>query len=86
MFSSLALICLAAVISYAYYDWRCLARNIAAAKTSGLPYVVIPFYTWSTPWLVTHRIFLPYLEKLPKSWTSEWLMSVTQGSMQVDMC
>ncbi|THW68239.1 cytochrome P450 [Aureobasidium pullulans] len=58
---------------YIYNYYRCFARNLAAAKQSGLPYVVAPVYGFNRFWLVTHRLWIPLLEKLPKSWTDPWL-------------
>ncbi|KAG9680391.1 putative P450 monooxygenase, partial [Aureobasidium melanogenum] len=67
----LAVASLIGVYSFNYY--RCYTRNLAAAKQSGLPYVVAPFYVFNRFWLVTHRLWLPLLGKLPKSWTDPWL-------------
>lgn len=61
---------------YIYNYYRCFARNLAAAKQSGLPYVVAPVYGFNRFWLVTHRLWIPLLEKLPKSWTDPWLQYV----------
>ncbi|KAG9559959.1 putative P450 monooxygenase, partial [Aureobasidium melanogenum] len=67
----LAIASLIAVYAFNYY--RCFTRNLAAARRSGLPYVVAPVYSFNRFWLVTHRLWLPLLEKLPKSWTNPWL-------------
>lgn len=61
---------------YSFNYYRCYARNLAAAKQSGLPYVVAPVYMFSRVWLVTHRLLLPLLKKLPTSWTDPWLQYV----------
>ncbi|KAF2455261.1 cytochrome P450 [Lineolata rhizophorae] len=66
-------IAIVSVVAYILHSWRCLARNIAAAKRSGLPYVVQPIYTFNRAWLVTHRIWLPLLRKLPSAWTCPWI-------------
>ncbi|KAI4715343.1 cytochrome P450 [Aureobasidium sp. EXF-10727] len=58
---------------YAFNYYRCYTRNLAAAKSSGLPYIVAPVYVFNRFWLVTHKLWLPLLEKLPKSWTDPWL-------------
>jgi hypothetical protein len=50
-----------------------LAKNIAAAKQTGLPYVVIPWYNFSTAWMILQMFFLPLLKKLPTSMTHPWL-------------
>ena len=70
----LAIASLVGVYSFNYY--RCFTRNLAAAKRSGLPYVVAPVYTFNSFWLVTHRLWLPLLTKLPTSWTDPWLQYV----------
>jgi len=63
-------------VTVAYYllnTYLCFTSNLTAAKRSGIPYVVAPFYAFSRFWLITHRLFLPYLKKLPTSWTSQWI-------------
>lgn len=61
---------------YCINYYRCFTRNLAAAKQSGLPYVVSPVFTFNRFWLVTHKLWLPLLEKLPTSWTDPWLQYV----------
>jgi hypothetical protein len=46
-----------------------LRRNIAKAKASGIPYVVVPVYFMNTAWLAGHRLLLPLFAALPHSWT-----------------
>jgi hypothetical protein len=53
-----------------------LAKNIAAAKQTGLPYFVLPWYNFSTPWMIVSGIFIPVFNKLPTSWTKSWLRYV----------
>ncbi|CAF9924142.1 MAG: hypothetical protein HETSPECPRED_005505 [Heterodermia speciosa] len=48
-------------------------RNLAAAKASGIPYVVLPIYPVATTWLVTQALWTPLLRRLPNSWTDWWL-------------
>jgi hypothetical protein len=50
-----------------------LQIGIKAAKASGLPYIVTPINLFDTWWLVTHNMWLPWLRKLPTSWTDGWL-------------
>jgi hypothetical protein len=53
-----------------YQNWQ---RNIALAKSSGLPVVVIPWHIFSTFWLATFYIWVPILEIiLPASWRGDW--------------
>ncbi|TVY93778.1 Cytochrome P450 [Lachnellula willkommii] len=50
-----------------------LLRNIAAAKRSGLPWTVVPVDLHGIAWLLTHKLWLPWLKRLPKAWTESWL-------------
>src|ERR1700759_2963224 len=59
--------------AYGIHVVRCLQSNITAAKQSGLPYVVLPVWTFNRFWLVTHRLWLPLIRRLPRSWTREWI-------------
>lgn len=68
---TLALVFLPALYLYNYY--RCFARNLAAAKASGLTYVVVPVFVFNRFWLITHRLWWPLLERLPRRWTESWL-------------
>ncbi|KAL8772171.1 MAG: hypothetical protein Q9209_002606 [Squamulea sp. 1 TL-2023] len=56
---------LALPLSYFLNSLWCLRRNIAAAKATGLPYVVLPWSNLNLPWLILRPILLPYLKKLP---------------------
>lgn len=58
---------------YAWHYYRCFAANLQSAKQSGIPYIVLPIYPFNRFWLVTHRLWLPLFEKLPKSWTASWI-------------
>lgn len=46
-----------------------LRRNIQRAEQSGIPYIVVPVFLLKSWWLLTHRLFLPILAKLPPRWT-----------------
>jgi hypothetical protein len=70
----LAVASLAALYFFNYY--RCFVRNLAAAKQSGLPYVVSPVYGFNRFWLVTHKLWFLLLHRLPNSWTDSWLPCV----------
>lgn len=53
-----------------YQSWQ---NNIALAKSSGLPVVVIPWNIFSVFWLATFYIWIPVLEViLPVSWRGVW--------------
>ncbi|KAF2996418.1 hypothetical protein E8E13_002681 [Curvularia kusanoi] len=74
MLFTLALGALAAYALYKalvlYQNWQ---RNIALAKSSGLPVVVIPWNIFSVFWLGTFYIWIPILEViLPASWRGVW--------------
>lgn len=65
------------IVASAVHNYRCFARNLAAAKKSNIPYIILPVYTFNRFWLVTSRIiWLPLLRKLPESWTDPWLTYV----------
>lgn len=67
---------LLALTTYTIYSvvntYLCFRRNLSRAKTSGIPYVVVPVYYLNRIWLITHRLWLPFLAKLPRSWT-QWV-------------
>ncbi len=51
-----------------------LFRNIAAARATGLPYVVVPVHITSIPWLLLQHLCVPVLERvLPARWAEAWL-------------
>lgn len=57
-----------------YRNWQC---NIALAKSSGLPVVVIPWNIFGVFWLATFCIWIPVLEVvLPASWRGVWFRYV----------
>jgi len=57
--------------------YRSFRTNLAAAKQSNLPYIVAPVYTFNGFWLVTHRLWLPFISRLPRSWTHPWIEYTT---------
>ena len=77
MFGFVALILSALIWAWIYTTYRSFARNLAAAKASGIPYVITPFFLFNTVWLLIHRPLLPHLRKLPQSWTFPWLNVLT---------
>ncbi|KAF2195514.1 cytochrome P450 monooxygenase-like protein [Zopfia rhizophila CBS 207.26] len=61
------------VAVYLVHNYRSLARNIAAAKSSGLPIIILPWNVYSMLWLATYPIWLPLLRNLiPSSWRGLW--------------
>ena len=77
MFTYISIALLALLIAYLYGHYRALQRNITLAKQSGIPYVVSPIHTFNRFWLVTHKLWLPLLYRLPKAWTESWIEYVT---------
>ncbi|EME42225.1 hypothetical protein DOTSEDRAFT_73141 [Dothistroma septosporum NZE10] len=73
MLPFLGLACAGLVALYLANSYRCYRINLAAAKRSGLPYIAMPIYTFNRFWLVTHALWLPYIRRLPKSWTEDWI-------------
>ena len=68
-------IALALLVSFALYALKIytkFARNLAAAKQSGLPYVIVPFYFVNRTWHLSQIIVVPLVRKLPRSWTDPW--------------
>ncbi|KAL8917288.1 MAG: hypothetical protein Q9172_005914 [Xanthocarpia lactea] len=56
-----------------------LGHNIAIARATGLPYVIVPIYITSLPWLLLQPLCIPLLEQLPQSWTQGWLPFLAFG-------
>jgi hypothetical protein len=74
MLSLFAIALIVLPIAYALNWYRLLQREIAAAKKSGLPYVVVPFYLYNRLWLVLNRLLLPAFEYYaPQSWQGLWV-------------
>lgn len=73
MISYVSLAVLGLVAAYAALTYRAFMRNLAEAKKSGVPYICMPFYNFNPFWLVTHRLWLPILEKLPSRFTQPWV-------------
>ncbi|KAF2173809.1 hypothetical protein M409DRAFT_48731 [Zasmidium cellare ATCC 36951] len=69
----LTLAIVAIAVAYVVHTYRCFQVNLAAAKKSGIPYVCTPVYTFNTVWLITHRLWMPFIEILPRSWTEEYI-------------
>ena len=72
----IATIVLALFVLFVFYIFRycqAFARNLATAKASNIPYVIVPVYFMNRTWLVTQRLWIPYIQKLPASWLEPWL-------------
>ena len=73
MFLPIALAILALAFLQAVRCYTAFRRNLAAAKASGIPYLILPIYPVATTWLVTQALWKPFLRRLPNSWTDWWL-------------
>ena len=73
MFLLIVLAVLALALLQAVWCYAALRRNLAAAKASGIPYLVLPVYPVATTWLVTQALWTPFLRRLPNNWTDWWL-------------
>jgi hypothetical protein len=75
MVLTLVLSAVATVVLYnVFASCTKLKRNIALAKSSGLPVVVTPVHVHSMLWLATFYIWIPLLRKfLPAAWKGVWL-------------
>ena len=72
MLSTIALALLVLFLLYALKIYTQFARNLAAAKKSGLPYVVVPFYSHNRLYQLSHIVVVPIVRKLPSSWIDLW--------------
>ncbi|EHK16488.1 uncharacterized protein TRIVIDRAFT_75420 [Trichoderma virens Gv29-8] len=71
---SLLPIAVAVLVAYGIINWAVNLRyNINEAKRSGLPYVVTPCSPFWLPWQISHKLWVPIIKLLPKSWWDEWL-------------
>ncbi|KAL9602078.1 MAG: hypothetical protein Q9219_002074 [cf. Caloplaca sp. 3 TL-2023] len=50
---------------YIVYSCWCLRQNLIAAKSSGLPYVVLPWNSLNIVWLLTRPFLEPYFRWIP---------------------
>jgi hypothetical protein len=69
-------LCAAVAIAVYFFTntYRNLLRNVALAKSSGLPVVVTPCNVFSTFWLSTFYIWTPILKTIvPASFQGVWI-------------
>lgn len=70
---SIYLILVLAFVAYSSVNYVvALRRNIANARTSGIHYIVVPFFFLNRWWILGHRLVLPLLDKLPPKYT-QWV-------------
>jgi len=72
---------LGALVAIAVYligsTYRNFRRNLALAKSSGLPIVVAPWNIFSRFWLATHTIWTPLVKKIvPTAFQGLWVQYV----------
>lgn len=72
MASTIALTFLISLALYALKLYTQFARNLAAAKKSGIPYVIVPFYQNNRLYQLSQIFLVPLVRKLPNSWTEPW--------------
>lgn len=61
------------VVYYYCSRIRSLYFNIAAAKSTGFDYIILPFHIFGVPWIASQDLFLPLIRLLPSRWTQRWL-------------
>ena len=61
------------IVIYALKTYRGFVKQIAIAKTTGIPYSVTPWYFLNRPMMMAGKFWEPLLRKLPTSWTASWL-------------
>ena len=73
MVSIVGVAVLTTALVFVYFQAQKLKQNVAAARSSGFRYVILPIHMMSIPWALTKRLFLPVLDNLPKGWTEQWI-------------
>jgi hypothetical protein len=54
-----------------------LRRNIAIAKTTGLPYMAVPVYVYGRAWMIVSQPTVKLLRRLPEAWRPYWTERIT---------
>ena len=70
--STIALALLALTALWTMKIYRQFARNLAAAKASGIKYTCVPFLVVSRVYQLACIVIVPLVRCLPKSWTEPW--------------
>ncbi|KAG6017900.1 hypothetical protein E4U43_008393 [Claviceps pusilla] len=74
MLARLLLLVLGTACAYAVYRVISgLRRNIAVAKRSNLPYLVVPCNQLAQHWLLLCHVYARIIKLFPKSWWDDWL-------------
>lgn len=69
MLRLLALVATLAIVYHAFSWVTAFRKNLRKARASGIRYIIVPVFFLHPIWLMLHRLFLPFLAKLPRSWT-----------------
>ncbi len=72
MASTIALALLSLVVLYALKIGRQFARNLAAAKASGITYTIVPFYHVNRLYQLSCILVIPIMRSLPQKWIDPW--------------
>ena len=72
MVSTIALTLLALIALWGLKIYRQFARNLAAAKASGIKYTWVPFFLFNRYYQLACIVIVPIVRCLPESWTQPW--------------
>ena len=72
MLSTIALALLTLTALWTLKVYRQFARNLAAAKASGIKYSCVPFLIVNRVYQLACIVLVPMVRCLPKSWTEPW--------------
>ncbi len=72
MASTIALTFLALTALWGLKIYRQFARNLAAAKASGIKYTWVPFFLFNRYYQLACIVIVPIVRCLPRSWTEPW--------------
>jgi hypothetical protein len=70
---SLAVLPAAYGLYWIFAAYASLQKHISDAEASGLPYVVMPINLINRFWIITFRVWLPLITRLPARWTHPWV-------------
>ena len=73
MVSTIFLIITTLFFLYSWKTYHDFSRNLAAAKSSGIPYIIVPVYLYNPAWMISQPLWAPYLRMLPHRLTDTWL-------------
>lgn len=72
MAPTIALAVLAVVAIYALKIYLQFAKNLQAAKESGIAYTIVPFFASNRLFQLSCIVLIPLARSLPKAWTEPW--------------